>query len=160
LIHELVALPGSGPEYSDLPSSRAYQRAAEVPARNGSPSTAAQQLTYDSENDLGRAAGMRSEAAWVTSAAERLTHRNLFFLPMRGSVDDRSVGARIVPGHRGVPARRRTGMNPARLLMPTSPARIAPSPGPRQIHTRQIKTHMTTEITQTRLVTACSPLVV
>jgi hypothetical protein len=79
---------------------------------------------------------------------------------MRGSVDDGSADAGIVPGRRRVSARRRTGMNPARLLMPTSPARIAPSPGPRQIHTRQIKTHMTTGITQTRLVTACSPLVV
>ena len=78
---------------------------------------------------------------------------------MRGSVDDGSVDAGIVPGRR-VSARRRTGMNPARLRMPTIPARIAASPGPRQIHTRQIKTHVTTGITQTRLVTACSPLVV
>ncbi len=75
--------------------------------------------------------------------------------PMRRSVDDGSVGAGIVPGHHGVPARRRTGMNPARLLMPTSPARIALSPGPRRVHTLQVKTYMTTTgITQTRLVMA------
>jgi hypothetical protein len=45
-------------------------------------------------------------------------------------------------------------MNPARLLMPTSPTRIAPGPGLRQVHTRQIKTHVTTGITQTGLVMA------
>ena len=142
MIHELVALPGCGPEYSDLPQhsrAAAHLRLGKRPGPGG---------------------GHAVRAAWVTSAAERLTHRNLFFLPMRGSVDDRSVGAGIVPGHHGVPARRRTGMNPARLLMPTSPARIAPSPGPLQIRTRQIKTHMTTRLTQTRLLMACSPLVV
>ena len=59
---------------------------------------------------------------------------------MRGSVDDRDAGTGIMPGRRRVPAR---------LLMPTSPARITLSPG-----ARQIKTHMTTGITQTRLVMA------
>jgi hypothetical protein len=41
-------------------------------------------------------------------------------------------------------------MNPARLLMPTSPDRITVS----RVDTRHIKTHVTTGITQTRLVMA------
>ena len=51
-------------------------------------------------------------------------------------------------------------MNPARLLMPTSPPRLTPATRPRQVNTRQIQASVTTGITQTRLVTACSPLVV
>jgi hypothetical protein len=49
-------------------------------------------------------------------------------------------------------------MNPARLLMPTSPARVTASP--RRIGARQIQPSVTPRLTQTRLVTACSPLVV
>ena len=120
---------------TDLPSSRACQRTAEVPAYKGSRSTAGN--------------GGRGEGGSQVDT-QPVTHRNHFFLPMRGSVDDRGVGAWIVPGRHGVPARRRARMNPARLLMPTSPDRITVS----RVDTRHIKTHVTTGITQTRLVMA------